>query len=169
MVDAAAARTRVRSPPHSLLPRLAGATPALPDSLAAPVAWRAGEPLMASSDARAPSTVVIQRLRAATADPSHGAQGYRRASMVDVMIPREPTRAQNTSAAVCSAIVIARFFMPREGGVSWRDSRTYPQTPTRCSRRPSRGGSVRAPSSTALDRGCAQHANRSSSHEHTDT
>lgn len=97
---ASAARTRVRSPPHSLLPRLAGATSALPDSLAVRVAWRAGGPLMASSDARAPSTVLIQRLRVATADPSLGAQGYRRASMVHVMIPRGPTHAQNTSATV---------------------------------------------------------------------
>jgi len=35
--------------------------------------------------------------------------------MIHVMILREPTHAQDTSAAVSSAIVIARFFMPREG------------------------------------------------------
>jgi hypothetical protein len=65
-----------------------------------PVAWCAGEPLTASSDARAQSAVVIQWLRVGTADPLLGAQGYRRASMTHAMIPREPTNAQDTFAAV---------------------------------------------------------------------
>jgi hypothetical protein len=72
---------------------------------------------MASSHARAQSAVVIQWLSVGTADPSLGAQGYRRASMTHVTISRGLEALAGGVFCGVFGDRLARFFMPREGGV----------------------------------------------------